>query len=200
MQIGADMEWFYEALDDFARGLYPSQDFATMVQKRILSERSEVERREKNLAIALDTAARSMKREREEMEVEITALEQKLLASEVRGGELREVLEYVYHAIRSHSSVVVSCRGAVGTMNEHEHHLQRGIDEIRKVLAKGTAHYSSQVEAIGKMVEALEYISKYDLYKHGLKDGQLNIEHHINVMASDALTTWNSIKGETEGA
>lgn len=130
----------------------------------------------------------------------VAALEQKLLASEVRGGELREVLEYVYHAIRSHSSVVVSCRGAVGTMNEHEHHLQRGIDEIRKVLAKGTAHYSSQVEAIGKMVEALEYISKYDLYKHGLKDGQLNIEHHINVMASDALTTWNSIKGETEGA
>ena len=128
----------------------------------------------------------------------IKALEQKLLASEVRGGELREVLEYVYHAIRSHSSVVASCRGAVGTMNEHEHHLQRGIDEIRKVLAKGTAHYSSQVEAIGKMVWALSVLVKFvDEERPPSKNWEIVTK--AAELGNEALTTWNSLKGETEG-
>ena len=126
----------------------------------------------------------------------VTALEQKLLASEVSGGELQQALKDLYSELVESNSPRCDEWSTPANI-------------IKQALSKSPSHYSSQVEAIGKMVEALATFAEQAKYHKELeKDNGRKLGICANcsedfpcafVRAAEILTTWNSIKGETEG-
>lgn len=106
----------------------------------------------------------------EQWDAEKKALEDKNHSLALQLVVVREAANMAYHAIRSHCSVYPSCRGAVGTMNQYEHHLQRGHDALEKVLSTPpptlVAQMEKKLQIAGKIQGLLEIIQAWIKKSH----------------------------------